>query len=136
MSIHPIIKRGAIASLIFISIVSCQEKTGTNIAIINNERSVTSTTAPSLIDQGKKAYLSNCISCHNKDPNLKGSLGPEVTNVPIEVFKHKILTGRYPIPLPSGFSPRRNSKVMRPIPRVEKDIEAIHEWIKSMSAKK
>lgn len=26
------------------------------------------------LDKGRRLYLSNCISCHNKDPNIKGSL--------------------------------------------------------------
>lgn len=132
-----IIKWGLLAPLVLLMTISCQakEKIRAPEVITSNTKAVTSQPITISLDQGRKAYLSNCISCHNKDPNLKGSLGPEVTNVPIEVFKHKILTGKYPDQFPAGFKPRRNSKVMRPIPRVEKDIEAIHHWIKSMTVK-
>lgn len=88
------------------------------------------------LDKGKRLYLSNCIQCHNKDPNLKGSLGPEMIDAPLSIMTAKVMTGVYPAVLPAGFVPKRKSKAMRKIPRLQKDIPAIHAWVQSMKKKK
>jgi mono/diheme cytochrome c family protein len=89
-----------------------------------------------LIDKGALLYKSNCIQCHNKDPNLKGSMGPEVVDAPIEVMTSKIMTGAYPAILPAGFVPKRKSKAMRKLPKLQKDIPAIYAWVQSVKKKK
>lgn len=88
------------------------------------------------LNKGKLLYLSNCIQCHNKDPNMKGSLGPEMVDAPLSVMTSKVMTGVYPAVLPAGFTPKRTSKVMRKIPKLEKDIPAIFAWVQSMKKKK
>jgi mono/diheme cytochrome c family protein len=88
------------------------------------------------LDKGRRLYFSNCISCHNKDPNIKGSMGPELVDAPLEVMTHKVMTGRYPDKLPPGFVPKRKTKIMRAIPKLQKDIPAIYAWIQSVSKKK
>lgn len=86
--------------------------------------------------KGKRLYLSNCIQCHNKDPNLKGSLGPEMVDAPLEVMTAKVMTGVYPEKLPAGFVPKRKTKVMRKIPHLKNDIPAIYAWVQSVKKKK
>jgi len=81
------------------------------------------------IDRGRRLYLSNCIQCHNKDPNLKGSLGPEMIDAPLSVMTSKVMTGVYPAVLPAGFVPKRKTKTMRKIPKPEKDIPAIYDFV-------
>jgi mono/diheme cytochrome c family protein len=88
------------------------------------------------LDKGKRLYLSNCIQCHNKDPNLKGSLGPEMVDAPLEVMTAKVMTGAYPASLPAGFIPKRKTKAMRKIPKLQKDIPAIYAWVQSVKKKK
>jgi mono/diheme cytochrome c family protein len=87
------------------------------------------------LENGKRLYMINCISCHNRDPNIKGSVGPEVVDAPLEVMTSKILTGVYPKVLPPGFVPKRKSSAMRKIPRLEKDIPSIYAWIQSVKKK-
>lgn len=87
------------------------------------------------LDKGKRLYLSNCIQCHNRDPNLKGSIGPEIIDAPLSVMMSKIMTGTYPAVLPAGFTPKRKSKAMRKIPKLEKDIPAIYDWVLSVKKK-
>jgi mono/diheme cytochrome c family protein len=87
------------------------------------------------LEKGKRLYLSNCISCHNKDPNKKGALGPEVIDAPIEIMTAKVMTGRYPEVLPDGFVPKRSSKIMKPIPKLKDDIQDIYAWVQSMKPK-
>jgi mono/diheme cytochrome c family protein len=84
-----------------------------------------------LAAQGKTIYLSNCISCHNQDPRQSGSLGPSQYETPWEVFKVKVVTGRYPKALPPGYSPLRTTKAMRKFPDLEGDLPALWSYIKS-----
>jgi len=88
------------------------------------------------LDKGKRLYLSNCIQCHNKDPNVKGSIGPEMVDAPLSVMTSKVMTGLYPVVLPAGFVPKRKSKAMKKITKLEKDIPAIHAWVQSVKKKK
>jgi mono/diheme cytochrome c family protein len=88
------------------------------------------------LEKGKRLYLSNCIQCHNRDPNRKGSIGPEMVDAPLEVMTSKVMTGLYPEKLPAGFIPKRKTKAMRKIPKLQKDIPDIHAWVQSVKVKK
>lgn len=79
--------------------------------------------------KGKRLYLSNCIVCHNKDPKLKGGLGPELIDSPLELMKVKVTTGRYPEGYPN---PKRKTKIMKSFPQLEKDVPDIHAYIQSL----
>ena len=89
-----------------------------------------------LIDKGRRVYMSNCIQCHNKDPNLKGPLGPELIDAPLEIMQVKVVTGRYPEVLPKGFVPKRKTKAMRALPKLKDDVPALYAWIQSMKKPK
>ncbi len=84
------------------------------------------------IEKGRKLYFSNCLQCHNKDPNLKGSIGPEQADTPYEVMEAKIVTGRYPEVLPAGYTPKRKTKAMRAFPKLKEDVVHIYAWIQSV----
>jgi mono/diheme cytochrome c family protein len=84
-----------------------------------------------LIDHGKLVYMNNCTQCHNKNPKESGSLGPSQVDTPWEVFKVKIVTGRYPKALPPGYEPLRKTKAMRKFPQLEGDLPALWAYIKS-----
>ena len=88
------------------------------------------------IEQGKRAYMAVCIQCHNKDPNKKGSLGPELVDSPLSIMEYKVANGAYPATLPPGFVPKRKTKAMRKLPNSVKDVSHIHAWIQSVKAKK
>ena len=88
------------------------------------------------LDKGKKLYMSNCIQCHNKDPNKKGPLGPEQVDTPYEVFQVKVISGRYPEKFPKGYIPKRKTKAMRPFPKLKDDVKYIYSWIQSVKVKK
>lgn len=89
-----------------------------------------------LITKGRRLYISNCLSCHNKDPNVKGSIGPEIVDAPLEVMTSKVMTGLYPAKLPVGFTPKRKTKIMKKIPKLGPDIPAIHAYVQSLKKKK
>lgn len=88
-----------------------------------------------LIEKGKRLYISNCLRCHNKDPNVKGSIGPEIVDAPYEVMYSKVMTGKYPDPLPKGFVPKRKSRAMAAIPKLKADVPAIWHYIQSIKKK-
>lgn len=87
------------------------------------------------LEKGRRLYLSTCLQCHNRNPNLKGSLGPELVDAPLEVMVSKITTGKYPEKLPAGFIPKRKTTMMRKLLVAEKDIPSIHAWIQSLKGK-
>src|SRR5690606_2753014 len=87
------------------------------------------------IDRGRRLYLANCLQCHNRDPGLKGSIGPEMTDAPLDVMTSKIMTGKYPEILPQGFVPKRKTRAMRPIPKLKEDIPAIWKYVQSTKKK-
>lgn len=91
---------------------------------------------PADLARGAKVYKANCVRCHNADPNLKGNLGPEQIDAPFEVVVSKIMTGKYPNPLPKGFTPKRKTKAMTPLKNLQKDIPYIYAWIQSVKKKK
>ena len=88
------------------------------------------------LDKGKRIWLTTCVQCHNRDPNVKGSIGPETVDAPIEILTAKVMTGKYPDPLPAGFVPKRKTKAMRPLPQFKNDIPSIHAFIQSVKKKK
>ncbi len=85
-----------------------------------------------LIEKGRRVYVANCLRCHNIDPNETGSMGPQIVDAPYEVMYSKIMTGKYPDPLPVGFVPKRTSRVMKPMQGLKVDIPAIFEYVKSV----
>lgn len=89
-------------------------------------------TNPVDIEKGKAIYLSQCIKCHNKDPNVKGPIGPELMDAPLEVMQAKVLTGRYPEVLPEGFVPKRKTKAMTKLPQYAKDVPSLHAYVQSL----
>ena len=87
------------------------------------------------INKGKEIYLSTCIKCHNKDPNVKGAIGPELTDAPLEIMQAKVATGRYPDVLPPGFVPKRKTKQMIKQPQALADVPSIHAYVQSLKKK-
>ena len=88
------------------------------------------------LERGKTIYLSTCIKCHNKDPNIKGAIGPEIVDAPLEIMQHKVATGRYPDILPEGFIPKRKTKQMTKFPNLLKDVPSIHAYVQSLKKQK
>lgn len=86
---------------------------------------------PALVDAGKTVYTANCLQCHNRNPTENGSIGPAQANTPWEVFKVKVVTGRYPEALPPGYTPARKTKAMRKFPDLEKDLPALWAYVQS-----
>lgn len=77
--------------------------------------------------QGKTVFMSNCIACHNQDPQLSGSIGPDIAGSSLELITARIMHQSYP----EGYRPKRSSKLMPALPFLEKDMPAIHAYLNS-----
>ena len=78
-----------------------------------------------LIKKGKKIYMTSCISCHNPNPKLTGTLGPAVFGTSFEVLKYKMLKGTYP----KGYQPKRSSQMMPTFPEQRDNLDALHAFL-------
>ena len=112
----------AFSSLSLISIFSL----GCNKTQQSNATSVTD--SPSA-GRGKTIYQTQCIACHNSDPRKPGSIGPEVYGASLELLEARILRAEYP----SGYTPKRATKSMVPLPHLKNDLPSIHLYLNSPS---
>ncbi|EKO17499.1 MULTISPECIES: c-type cytochrome [Leptospira] len=78
-----------------------------------------------MISQGKGLYITNCSSCHNQNPALDGAVGPAVRGSNFELLKARIVEGTYP----SGYTPKRTSKVMNRLPLNDEQIRSIEAFL-------
>ena len=76
--------------------------------------------------RGKQVYQAQCIACHNQDPAKAGSIGPEVKGVPLEVVRTKVVEGTYP----SGYAPKRPTKIMQPMPQLAPEVDALNAYLR------
>ena len=65
-------------------------------------------------ERGRQVYLAQCTSCHSSDPAQNGPLGPAVRGSSREVLEARLLRGVYP----PGYTPKRPSAVMQPMPHL------------------
>jgi mono/diheme cytochrome c family protein len=71
--------------------------------------------------EGQHVYLSTCTACHNADPNLPGAIGPEIAGSSRELIEARVLRGEYP----PGYTPKRTSRAMVPLPHLEGKIDEL-----------
>ena len=72
-------------------------------------------------DRGRRIYQVQCTTCHNPNPALPGAVGPEIAGSSRELLEPRILRGEYP----TGYKPKRSSKLMAPMPGLAKDLDAL-----------
>ncbi len=80
-----------------------------------------------LVARGRVVYQSNCIACHNTDPHKPGTLGPDLWGSSQELIEGRVMRGEYP----SGYTPKRQTHTMVPIPQLKADIPALHAYLNS-----
>ena len=69
--------------------------------------------------QGRMVYMTNCVVCHNPNPNLAGNLGPAIAGSSRELVEDRVLDLKYP----PGYTPKRTTHVMRAIPQLKDQID-------------
>ena len=80
-------------------------------------------------DRGEVIYRTNCISCHNRDPNLPGPLGPAIAGAPRSLIEARVLHGTYP----PGYHPQRKSHTMRALPWLDGHIDDLNAYLAAAS---
>ncbi|UCE85503.1 MAG: cytochrome c [Deltaproteobacteria bacterium] len=75
--------------------------------------------------EGRTVYLATCIACHNTDPNLPGPVGPDIAGSSRELVEARVLRGEYP----PGYTPKRTSRAMVPLPHLEGKIDALTAYL-------
>ncbi|MDD4976510.1 MAG: cytochrome c [Bacteriovorax sp.] len=80
-----------------------------------------------LESRGKSAYLANCTACHNPDPRLVGSIGPDIAGSSLELITARVLHQSYP----PGYKSKRKSSLMPALPFLERDLPALHAYLNS-----
>lgn len=80
-----------------------------------------------LARKGRSVYLAHCIACHNPDPTLSGSIGPDLAGSSLELIKERVLRRSYP----AGYTPKRKSQQMPAFPQLEQDLPAVAEYLQS-----
>ena len=79
-----------------------------------------------LAERGRQTFLAQCTACHNPDPAQAGAVGPAVKGTSRDLLEAKVLNGTYP----PGYTPKRPTKIMVPIPAVAADIPALAEYLR------
>jgi mono/diheme cytochrome c family protein len=76
-------------------------------------------------ERGRQVYVSQCTACHAFDPAQPGPVGPPVEGASRELLEAKMLRGTYP----PGYTPRRPTAVMPPMPQLANDIPALAAYL-------
>jgi cytochrome c553 len=79
--------------------------------------------------RGEVVYRTDCISCHNRDPNQPGSLGPAVAGASRALLQARLLHQSYP----PGYKPERKSHLMRAMPWLEPHIDDLTAYLDAMA---
>ena len=79
------------------------------------------------VQRGRVIYMSNCIVCHNADPNLSGSQGPPIAGSSRELIEARVLHVSYP----PGYTPKRKTHAMRAIPTLAPEIDNLTAFLKA-----
>ena len=96
-----------------------------SFSCLNREGSQATPEKEPLSVVGKRIYLGHCSACHATDPKKDGSLGPAVWGVSKELLRARVLKAEYP----PGYKPKRQTKLMTPLPHMEGDIDSLHAFL-------
>lgn len=92
------------------------------------ETAVDTRTPEELVAAGRATYMANCIACHAMDPTIDGALGPAVAGSSLELLEARIMRGAYP----EGYTPKRPSRVMVPLPHLEPRLPELAAYLQSL----
>jgi len=81
-----------------------------------------------LVRRGKVVFETNCIACHSPDPRKDGPVGPANACASLELLEAKVLRNEYP----PGYTPKRDTRAMAPLPYLEKEMPALAAYLQSL----
>jgi len=71
------------------------------------------------VERGRIVYMTNCVLCHNEDPNLPGNQGPAIAGSSRELVYDRVMYLTYP----PGYTPKQSTHIMRPLPQLVNRID-------------
>ncbi len=77
-------------------------------------------------ERGRQVYLAQCVSCHGPDPAQAGPIGPQIRGSSKELLEAKIVSGTYP----AGYTPKRSTRVMLPLPALAPEVPALADYLR------
>ena len=83
-------------------------------------------------EKGRIVYMTNCVVCHNPDPNLPGSQGPPIAGSSKELVADRVLYLKYP----AGYTPKRSTHAMRALPQLANQIDNLTAFLQEAAQKK
>jgi mono/diheme cytochrome c family protein len=82
------------------------------------------------VERGRRAYVANCIACHNADPAKEGTLGPAIAGSSKALVEARVMRAEYP----PGYTPKRDSNLMPAQPFLKKDVPDLAAYLESIPA--
>jgi len=83
-------------------------------------------------EKGRIVYMTNCVVCHNPDPNLPGSQGPPIAGSSGELIADRVLYLKYP----PGYKPKRTTHAMRALPQLANQIDNLTAFLEEAAKQK
>lgn len=80
--------------------------------------------------QGRIVYMTNCVVCHNSNPNLPGSQGPPIAGSSRELVYDRVMSLKYP----PGYKPKRTTHAMRALPHLAHQIDNLTAFLADSAA--
>jgi mono/diheme cytochrome c family protein len=77
--------------------------------------------------RGRIVYITNCIVCHNINPNLPGSQGPPIAGSSRALIEARVLHLSYP----PGYKPQRKTHAMRAFPQLAGEIGDLSAYLQA-----
>ena len=81
--------------------------------------------APDPVEKGRMVYITNCVVCHNPNPNLPGSQGPAIAGASEALLEARVLHLNYP----PGYMPQRKTHAMRAFPQLKNQIGDLYAFL-------
>lgn len=103
----------------------CSKNDGSPGATSAGETTAQLSPEDALLKKGKTVYESYCIACHNRDPKVRGSVGPDVWGSSLELLEARVIQGKYP----DGYTPKQTTGAMAALPFLKNDLPALHAYL-------
>ena len=83
------------------------------------------------VELGRRAYVANCIACHNPDPTKDGTIGPALAGSSLALVEARVLRAEYP----PGYTPKRPSQLMPAQPFLKSETSNLAAYLGSLAPK-
>ena len=83
-------------------------------------------TTPGDFKRGERIYMTSCAPCHGPNPTLDGPVGPRIKGAGPALIEARLMRGAYP----PGYSPKRQTKMMPPLPQLQAELPHLAAFLK------